>query len=104
METIVEYAQELVYSLVCLMPSPYQKASLNALFGLFLDSLGYPLPQRTQVKSAASLPSFAISCKYFVCRTIQSPTSQLGKCFTYLIECLLCHQFQLTAIALLIVG
>ena len=58
METIVEHAQELVYSLLCLMPSMYQKASLNALFGLFLDSLGYPLPQHTQVKSASSLSRF----------------------------------------------
>ena len=55
METIVEYAQGLVYSLLCIMPSTYQKASLNALFGLFLEAQGYPLPQHTQVKSAASL-------------------------------------------------
>ena len=35
METIVEHAQGLVYSLLCLMPSVYQKASLNALLGAF---------------------------------------------------------------------
>ncbi|MDV2996345.1 MAG: hypothetical protein N4J56_008006 [Chroococcidiopsis sp. SAG 2025] len=58
METIVEYAQGLVYSLLCLMPSTYQKASLNALFGLFLEAQGYPLPQHTQVKSASSLSRF----------------------------------------------
>jgi hypothetical protein len=58
METIVEYAQGLVYSLLCLMPSTYQKASLNALFGLFLEALGHPLPQHTQVKSASSLSRF----------------------------------------------
>lgn len=58
METIVEYAQGLVYSLLCLMPSSYQKASLNALFGLFLEAQGHPLPQHTFVKSASSLSRF----------------------------------------------
>jgi Transposase DDE domain len=58
METIVEYAQQLVYSLLSLMPSMYQKASLNALFGRFLEAQGHPLPQHTQVKSASSLSRF----------------------------------------------
>jgi Transposase DDE domain len=58
METIVEHAQRLVYSLLCLMPSVYQKASLNALLGLFLEAQGHPLPQHTQVKSASSLSRF----------------------------------------------
>ena len=58
METIVEYAQGLVYSLLCLMPSMYQKASLNAMLGLFLEAQGHPLPQHTQVKSASSLSRF----------------------------------------------
>jgi hypothetical protein len=40
------------------MPSAYQKASLNAVFGLFLEALGHPLPQSTQVKSASSLSRF----------------------------------------------
>jgi hypothetical protein len=38
METIVEYAQLLVYNLLDLMPSVYQKASFNALLGLFLNN------------------------------------------------------------------
>ncbi|KAM3111163.1 hypothetical protein [Phormidesmis sp. 146-33] len=58
METIVKHAQSLVYGLLCWMPSAYQKASLNALFGLFLEALGHPLPQSTQVKSASSLSRF----------------------------------------------
>jgi hypothetical protein len=58
METIVEYAQELVYNLLCLMPSVYQKASLNALLGLFLEAQGMPLAQHTQVKSASALSRF----------------------------------------------
>ncbi len=58
METIVEHAQGLVYSLLCLLPSVYQKASLNALLGLFLEAQGHPLPQHTSVKSASSLSRF----------------------------------------------
>jgi hypothetical protein len=58
METIVEYAQQLVYSLLELMPSVYQKASLNAVLGLFLEAQGRPLPQHTTVKSASSLSRF----------------------------------------------
>ena len=58
METIVEHAQGLVYGLLCLMPSVYQKASLNALLGLFLEAQGHPLPQHTQVKSASSFSRF----------------------------------------------
>lgn len=58
METIVEHAQGLVYSLLGLMPSGYQKASLNAMLGLFLEAQGHPLPQHTQVKSASALSRF----------------------------------------------
>ncbi|MGG6262849.1 transposase [Leptolyngbya sp. AN03gr2] len=58
METIVVHAQSLVYRLLCLMPSSYQKDSLKAVFGLFLEALGHPLPQHTQVKSASSLSRF----------------------------------------------
>ena len=58
METIVENAQLLVYSLLGLMPSLYQKASLEAQLGLFLEAQGHPLPQHTQLKSASSLSRF----------------------------------------------
>jgi len=58
METIIKYAQELVYRRVCLRPSSYQKTSLNALFGLFLEAQGHGLPQHTRVKSASSLRRF----------------------------------------------
>jgi hypothetical protein len=40
------------------MPSVYQKASLNALLGLFLEAQGHPLPQHTQLKFASSLSRF----------------------------------------------
>jgi hypothetical protein len=58
METILQHAQGLVYSLLCLMPSTYQKASLKALLGLFLDAQGHALPAHTSVKSASSLSRF----------------------------------------------
>ncbi len=47
METILQHAQGLVYSLLCLMPSVYQKASLKALLGLFSDAQGHALPAHT---------------------------------------------------------
>lgn len=58
METIVQHAQGLVYSLLCLLPSAYQKASLKALLGLFLDAQGHALPAHTAVKSPSSLSRF----------------------------------------------
>jgi hypothetical protein len=58
METIAKHAQNLVYSLLNLMPSIYQKNSLNAMLGLFLEAQGHPLPQQTQVKSASALSRF----------------------------------------------
>lgn len=58
METILQHAQGLVYSLLSLMPSVYQKASLNAILALFLDQQGHALPDHTPVKSASSLSRF----------------------------------------------
>jgi hypothetical protein len=45
METIAKHAQGLVYSLLSLMPSLYQKANLNAMLGLFLEAQGHALYQ-----------------------------------------------------------
>jgi len=55
---MLQHAQTLVYSLVGLMPSVYQKASLNAVLGLFLDAQGHALPEHTPVKSASALSRF----------------------------------------------
>ena len=55
---MLRHAQTLVYSLISLMPSVYQKASLEAVLGLFLDAQGHALPEHTQVKSASSLSRF----------------------------------------------
>ena len=72
METILQHAQGLVYSLLCLMPSTYQKASLNGLLGLFLTAQGYALPEHTQVKSASSLSRFLNHYTWSTRRVIQT--------------------------------
>ena len=58
MQTILQHAQGLVYRLLELMPSEYQKASLNAMLGLFLETQGHALPAHTPVKSGSSLSRF----------------------------------------------
>ncbi len=72
METILQNAQGLVYSLLCLMPSTYQKASLNGLLGLFLTAQGHALPEHTQVKSASSLSRFLNHYTWSTRRVIQT--------------------------------
>lgn len=58
MESILAHAQELVYTLLSLMPSQYQRDNLEAMLGLFLEAQGSPLPQRSQTKSASALSRF----------------------------------------------
>jgi hypothetical protein len=58
METILAHAQQLVYLLLSLMPSPYQRENLQAMLGLFLEAQGHPLPQHSQTKSASALSRF----------------------------------------------
>lgn len=55
---MLQHAQRLVYSLLCLMPSHYQKASLKALLGRFLAEQGHALPEHTPLKSPSSLSRF----------------------------------------------
>ena len=55
---MLQHAQGLVYSLISLMPSIYQKASLRAVLGLFLEAQGHALLEHTSVKSASSLSRF----------------------------------------------
>jgi hypothetical protein len=57
-ETILVHAQALVYTLLELMPSAYQRDSLQALLGLFLDAQGHPLPEYSQIKSPGALSRF----------------------------------------------
>lgn len=58
METILAHAQQLVYSLLSLMPSMYQRENLEGMLGLFLQAQGYPLPQHSKTKSASALSRF----------------------------------------------
>jgi hypothetical protein len=58
MVSILAHAQNLVYTLVSLMPSAYQQENLEAMLGLFLLAQGYPLPQHSKSKSASALSRF----------------------------------------------
>lgn len=40
------------------MPTVYQRDSLQALLGLFLEAQGQPLPQQSQIKSSSALSRF----------------------------------------------
>jgi hypothetical protein len=54
------------------MPSAYQKASLKALLGLFLDAQGHALPAHTPVKSASSLSRFLNRYRWSTRRVIRT--------------------------------
>ena len=58
MSTILAHAQQLVYTLLSLMPSAYQRENLEAMLGLFLEAQGHPLPQHSKTKSASALSRF----------------------------------------------
>jgi hypothetical protein len=58
MVSILAHAQQLVYTLVSLMPSVYQRENLEAMLGLFLEAQGHPLPQHSKAKSASALSRF----------------------------------------------
>jgi hypothetical protein len=58
MEAILAHAQKLVYTLLSLMPSQYQRDNLQAMLGLFLEAQGRPLPQHSKAKSASALSRF----------------------------------------------
>lgn len=55
MVSILAHAQGLVYTLLSLMPSQYQRDNLEAMLGLFLQAQGHPLPQHTKAKSASAI-------------------------------------------------
>ena len=58
METILAHAQQLVYTLLSLMPSQYQRDNLQVMLRLFLEALLSPLPQHSKTKSASALSRF----------------------------------------------
>src|SRR6478672_3508 len=55
---ILAHAQELIYHLLELMPSLYQRQSLQALLELFLRAQGTPLPEHSPLKSPSALSRF----------------------------------------------
>jgi hypothetical protein len=58
MQTILKHAQGLVYSLMQLMPTPYQQQNLQAMLGLFLQAQGHPLPAHSTSKSPSAISRF----------------------------------------------
>jgi hypothetical protein len=58
MVSILAHAQQLVYTLLSLMPSQYQRENLEAMLGLFLEAQGHPLPEHSKAKSASALSRF----------------------------------------------
>lgn len=69
MSNLVIYAQNLVYSLLSLMPSRYQQNSLRALLGLFLEATGQSLPEHSQTVSPSALSRF-LNCYNWPCRAV----------------------------------
>ena len=51
-------ARKLVYELLDLMPSPYQRSSLTVMLALFLRAQGLALPEHASHKSASALSRF----------------------------------------------
>ena len=55
---ITIHARTLVYELLTLMPTPYQRASLKAMLALFLCARGTALPEHATHKSPSALSRF----------------------------------------------
>ena len=58
MNTILPCAQALLYTLMGLMPSPYQNKSLKAVLAMFWEPQRIALPEHCVLKSAAALSRF----------------------------------------------
>ena len=57
--TILQYAQLILYTLLELMPSPHQRLSLQASFALFMEPAnGKMLPEHSVIKSPAAVSRF----------------------------------------------
>jgi hypothetical protein len=57
--TILPYAQLILYTLLELMPSPHQRLSLQASFALFMEPAnGQMVPEHSVIKSPAALSQF----------------------------------------------
>jgi hypothetical protein len=76
-ETILVHAQTLVYSLLNLMPTAYQRDNLQAMLGLFLQAKGKPLPEYSQVKSPSALSRFLNENRWSTRRVIRTVRHQM---------------------------
>ncbi|MEL7085903.1 MAG: IS701 family transposase, partial [Cyanobacteria bacterium J06597_1] len=58
MSDLLAPAQALLISVLAVMPSHYQRDSLQALLGLFLEAKGTPYPEHSHLKSSSALSRF----------------------------------------------
>lgn len=58
MQPLLPHVQKLVYTVLDLMPSGYQRRSLEVLLSLFLEATGKPLPAYSELKSGSALSCF----------------------------------------------
>jgi len=58
MEIILAHAHTLMYTILALMPTRYQRDNLEAMLGLFLAADGKPLPHYSKAKSESALSRF----------------------------------------------
>jgi hypothetical protein len=80
---ILAHAQDLMYQLLGMMPSRYQRDNLNAILALFLKAQGSPLPEHSTLKSSSALSRFLTvytwSVRQMVRRVRQAITQQLQR-------------------------
>ena len=69
--------QGLVYTLLSLMPSTYQRDNLEAMLGLFLEARGYPLPEHSKSKSASALSRFLNIYNWSTKRVIRATRARI---------------------------
>jgi len=79
MEAILTHAQQLVYTLLSLMPSVYQQENLEAMLGLFLEAQGYPLPEHSRSKSKSALSRFVNIYNWSTKSVIRTTRSRIIK-------------------------
>lgn len=72
MDKLLPSIQNFVISLLDLMPSKYQKQSLEAIFGLLLEATGTAAAQHCQTKSPASMSRFLNQYDWSTCSLIKS--------------------------------
>lgn len=58
MNPILKHAHGLVYTLMQLMPTPHQQQNLQAMFALFFQAQGHPLPAYSTAKSPSAISRF----------------------------------------------